>query len=60
MFNIFKKNHCKERLMQLELQMEHQQNQISEMREIILQLVKDINSLSMELTHLTSKTKSSI
>ena len=60
MFNIFKKNYCKERLMQLELQMEHQQNQISEMREIILQLVKDINSLSMELTHLTSKTKSSI
>ena len=43
---------CTKKILQLELTIEHQQNQLDDLRKIILELSAQINSLTMELNHL--------
>jgi hypothetical protein len=39
----------------MELKIEAQQKQINELRELVLQLSKDINSLTIEVNYLTNE-----
>jgi uncharacterized coiled-coil protein SlyX len=50
---VFKFNNCKERILQLELTIEHQQNQMDELRSIVLSLVTQIDKLQKEIHTLT-------
>ena len=50
---MFRFDDCTKKILQLELTIEHQQNQIDDLRKIILELSSQINSLTMEITHLT-------
>lgn len=43
---------CTKKILQLELTIEHQQNQIDDLRKIILELTSQINSLTIEINHL--------
>ena len=52
MFTLFKKSNCdKNKLLQIELSLEHQQKQIDELRELLLALSSQINSLQTELNY---------
>lgn len=56
MLKIFKqKNKFNSTLYDLELKIENQQKQISELRELVLQLSKDINSLQLEVSYLSNQ-----
>lgn len=46
---VFKFNNCKERILQLELTIEHQQSQMNELRTIVLALVTEIDKLQKEI-----------
>ena len=50
----FNFNSCSKKILQLELTIEHQQQQMDDLRKIILELSSQINSLQMELNHLTN------
>lgn len=57
MFNIFKrkeKDDLYNRLLDFELKLEHQQRQMDELRDIVLTLSKDINSLQIEMNYLSN------
>ena len=55
MFKIFKrKDRFNSTLYDLELKLEAQQKQINELRELVLQLSKDINSLQIEVNYLSN------
>jgi hypothetical protein len=43
---------CTKKILQLELTIEHQQNQIDDLRKIILELTSQINTLTIEINHL--------
>lgn len=60
MFNLFDKFNCSKRVLQLELTIEHQQQQMDDLRKIILDLSTQINSLQMEINHLTNRFGKSI
>jgi uncharacterized coiled-coil protein SlyX len=53
MFNIFKrKQQIDSNLFDLTLKLEHQQKQMNELRELVLELSKQINSLQIEVNYL--------
>jgi uncharacterized coiled-coil protein SlyX len=55
MFKIFKsKTRFNSTLYDIELKLEAQQKQINELRELVLQLSKDINSLQIEINYLSN------
>ena len=55
MFNIFKRKKFNSTLYDLELKFENQQGQINELREMILQISRDVNSIQLELNYLSEK-----
>ena len=55
MMHLFRKEKFDYNLYDLELKVEAQQKQIDELRQLILQLSKDINSLTIELNYLSNE-----
>ena len=55
MFNIFKRKRFNSSLYDLELKLEAQQQQINELRQMILQISKDVNSIQLELNYIMEK-----
>ena len=53
--HLFRKEKFNSTLYDLELKVEAQQRQINELRELVLQLSKDINSLTIEVNYLTNE-----
>ena len=53
--HLFRKDKFNSTLYDLELKIEAQQKQIDELRELILQLSKDINSLTIEVNYLSNQ-----
>ena len=53
--HLFRKEKFNTNLYDLELKVEAQQKQISELRELVLSLSKDINSLTIEVNYLTNE-----
>ena len=55
MFNIFKrKEKFNSSLYDLELKLENQQGQMDELRQMILQISRDVNSIQLELNYLSN------
>jgi hypothetical protein len=55
MFNIFKrKEKFNSTLYDLELKLENQQGQMNELRQMILQISRDVNSIQLELNYLSN------
>ena len=54
MMHLFRKDKFNSTLYDLELKVEAQQKQISELRELVLQLSKDIHSLQLEVSYLSN------
>jgi archaellum component FlaC len=55
MFNIFKrKQQIDSNLFDLTLKLEHQQKQMNELRELVLELSKQINTLQIEVNYLSN------
>jgi len=55
MFNLFKrKREIDSNLFDLQLKLEHQQKQMSELRELVLELSKQINTLQIEVNYLSN------
>ena len=52
--HLFRKEKFNSTLYDLELKLEAQQKQIAELRELVLQLSKDINSLQIEVSYLSN------
>lgn len=52
--HLFRKEKFDSNLYDLELKLEAQQKQIDELRELVLQLSKDINSLQIEINYLSN------
>jgi len=50
---MFKFNNCSKKILQLELTIEHQQNQMDELRSIVLSLVTEIDKLQKQIHILT-------
>ena len=53
--NLFRKDKYNSTLYDLELKVEAQQRQIEELLELVLQLSKDINSLTIEVNYLSNE-----
>ena len=53
--HLFRKDTFNSTLYDLELKIEAQQRQIEELLELVLQLSKDINSLTIEVNYLTNE-----
>jgi len=54
MFNLFKrKQHIDSSIFDLVLKLEHQQKQMDELRVIVLELSKQINTLQIEINYLS-------
>ena len=53
--HLFRKDTFNSTLYDMELKMEAQQKQINELRELVLQLSKDINSLTIEVNYLSNE-----
>lgn len=51
MFSLFKKWDCNKRLLQLELDLEHQQKQIEELRNLLLALSTSLNEVQTQLNY---------
>jgi uncharacterized coiled-coil protein SlyX len=54
MMHLFRKDKFNSTLYDIELKVEAQQNQIAELRELVLELSKQINSLQIELDYLSN------
>lgn len=54
MFNIFKRKKFNSTLYDLELKFENQQGQINELREMILQINRQVNSIQIELDYIVN------
>ena len=54
MMHLFRKDKFNSSLYDLELKVEAQQKQISELRELVLELSKQINSLQIEIDYLSN------
>jgi archaellum component FlaC len=54
MMHLFRKEKFDSNLYDLQLKVEAQQKQIDELRELVLQLSKDINSLTIEVNYLSN------
>jgi uncharacterized coiled-coil protein SlyX len=55
MMHLFRKEKFNSTLYDLELKLEQQQKQINELRELVLTLSKEINSLTIEVNYLTNE-----
>ena len=55
MMHLFQKEKFNSTIYDLELKLETQQKQINELRELVLQLSKDIHSLTIELNYLSNE-----
>jgi archaellum component FlaC len=55
MIHLFRKEKFNSELYDLELKIENQQKQINELRELVLQLAKEINSLTIEVNYLSNE-----
>jgi archaellum component FlaC len=55
MMHLFRKDKFDYNLYDLQLKVEAQQKQINELRELVLQLSKDINSLTIEVNYLSNE-----
>ena len=55
MIHLFRKEKFDSNLYDLELKVESQQKQITELRELVLELSKQINSLQIEIDYLANK-----
>ena len=53
--HLFRREKFNSSLYDMELKIEAQQKQINELRELVLQLSKDINSLTIEVNYLTNE-----
>ena len=53
--HLFRKDKFDYNLYDLQLKVEAQQKQIDELRELVLQLSKDINSLTIEVNYLSNQ-----
>ena len=53
--HLFRREKFNSTLYDLQLKLEAQQTQINELRELVLQLSKDINSLTIEVNYLTNE-----
>ncbi len=53
--HLFRKDKFNSTFYDMELKLEAQQKQISELRELVLQLSKDINSLTIEVNYLANE-----
>ena len=53
--HLFRKEKFNSTLYDLELKLEQQQKQINELRELVLTLSKEINSLTIEVNYLTNE-----
>ena len=53
--HLFRREKFNSSLYDMELKIEAQQKQITELRELVLQLSKDINSLTIEVNYLTNE-----
>ena len=53
--HLFRKEKFNYNLYDLQLKVEAQQKQINELRELVLQLSKDINSLTIEVNYLSNQ-----
>ena len=53
--HLFRREKFNSTLYDMELKLEAQQKQINELRELVLQLSKDINSLTIEVNYLTNE-----
>jgi uncharacterized coiled-coil protein SlyX len=54
MMHLFQKEKFNSTLYDMELKIEAQQKQITELRELVLQLSKDIHSLQLEVSYLSN------
>ena len=54
MFKIFKRKRFDTNLYDIELKIEHQQKQIDELRALLLELSKQINSIQTEINYLSN------
>jgi len=54
MMHLFRKDKFNSSLYDMELKLEAQQKQIAELRELVLQLSKDIHSLQLEVSYLSN------
>ena len=54
MIHLFRKEKFNSTLYDLELKVANQQEQINELREMILQISKDVNSIQLELNYLSN------
>jgi hypothetical protein len=55
MFNLFKrKRQIDSNLFDLQLKLEHNQKQLDELRELVLELSKQINTLQIEVNYLSN------
>ena len=52
--HLFRKDKFNSSLYDMELKLEAQQKQINELRELVLQLSKDIHSLQLEVSYLSN------
>ena len=52
--HLFRKDKFNSTLYDLQLKIEAQQRQINELRQLVLQLSKDINSLQLEVSYLSN------
>jgi len=55
MMHLFRKDKFNSNLYDLQLKVEAQQRQIDELRQLVLQLSKDINSLTIEVNYLSNE-----
>ncbi len=55
MFNIFKRKKFDCSLYDLEMKVANQQEQLNELRQMILQISRDVNSIQLELNYLSNK-----
>ena len=53
--HLFRREKFNSTLYDMELKLEAQQKKITELRELVLQLSKDINSLTIEVNYLTNE-----
>jgi uncharacterized coiled-coil protein SlyX len=54
MMHLFRKDTFNSTLYDMELKLEAQQRQLDELRELVLQLSKDIHSLQLEVSYLSN------
>jgi uncharacterized coiled-coil protein SlyX len=54
MFNIFKRKKFDSSLYDLEMKIANQQEQLNELRQMILQISRDVNSIQLELNYLSN------